>query len=84
MARIWILNDLFVAPAARRGGVGRAMLTEAAQFGRRMGSARLILSTARTNGPAQRLYESMGWQRDEVFYDTPSRCRLACPPGGPY
>jgi ribosomal protein S18 acetylase RimI-like enzyme len=69
MARTWILNDLFVMPDARRGGVGRALMDEAVHFGRRMGAARLILSTARTNEPAQRLYESMGWKRDEMFYE---------------
>jgi ribosomal protein S18 acetylase RimI-like enzyme len=69
MARIWILNDLFVAPDARRGGVGKALLAEAARFGRQSGAARLVLSTARTNSSAQRLYESMGWQRDEMFYE---------------
>ena len=26
------------------------------------------LTTAKTNLPAQALYESMGWIRDEVFY----------------
>ena len=26
------------------------------------------LATARTNFPAQRLYETMGWRRDEVFH----------------
>jgi ribosomal protein S18 acetylase RimI-like enzyme len=69
MTRIWILNDLFVTPNARRGGVGKALLAEAARFGRQSGAARLVLSTARTNASAQRLYESMGWQRDEMFFE---------------
>jgi ribosomal protein S18 acetylase RimI-like enzyme len=34
MARIFILNDLFVAPEARRFGVGSALLRKAAEFGR--------------------------------------------------
>lgn len=69
MARIWILNDLYVSTEARRGGAGRALLDAAARFGRQTGAARLVLSTARSNAPAQRLYESMGWQRDEMFYE---------------
>jgi GNAT superfamily N-acetyltransferase len=69
MARIWILNDLFVLPGARRAGVGRALLAGAARFGRATGAARLVLSTARANTSAQQLYESMGWQRDEMFYE---------------
>src|SRR6266849_8925142 len=37
MARIFILNDLFVAPEARRRGAGSALLQAAAQYGRRIG-----------------------------------------------
>lgn len=66
-ARTYILNDLFVAPEARRTGVGALLLNEAARFGRAAGAARLSLSTALANTPAQGLYESLGWKRDEVF-----------------
>lgn len=65
--RIFILNDLFVDPAARRSGVGRALLQAAADFGRKAGAARLTLSTAHTNTSAQALYEAAGWLRDEGF-----------------
>jgi ribosomal protein S18 acetylase RimI-like enzyme len=65
--RIFILNDLFVDPATRRSGVGRALLEAAADFGRSAGAARLTLSTAHTNTSAQSLYEASGWLRDEVF-----------------
>jgi ribosomal protein S18 acetylase RimI-like enzyme len=68
-ARIWILNDLFVASEARLSGIGKALLLEAARFGQLTGAARLVLSTARTNESAQKLYESLGWQRDEMFYE---------------
>lgn len=67
--RVYILNDLFVAPEARRGAVGRGLLEAAAQFGRAQGALRLSLSTARTNGAAQALYEANGWVRDEQYYD---------------
>ena len=65
--RIFILNDLFVDPVARRSGVGRALLQAAADFGRGAGAVRLTLSTAHTNTSAQSLYEANGWLRDEVF-----------------
>ncbi len=65
--RIYILNDLFVAHLARRRNTGRALLQAAAEFGRQEGAARLMLSTALDNSPAQALYESAGWQRDKVF-----------------
>ena len=71
--RIFILNDLFVDPGARRSGVGQQLLEAAAEFGRSAGAARLTLSTAHTNATAQSLYEAQGWRRDEVFrsYDLP-------------
>jgi ribosomal protein S18 acetylase RimI-like enzyme len=65
--RIWILNDLFVAPDARRSGVARGLMDAARQHGVRTGARRLVLSTAHTNGAAQRLYESLGYVRDEQF-----------------
>jgi ribosomal protein S18 acetylase RimI-like enzyme len=67
--RIYVLNDLFVAPQARRGAVGRKLLEAAAQFGREQGALRLSLSTARSNAAAQALYEAGGWARDEQYYD---------------
>jgi ribosomal protein S18 acetylase RimI-like enzyme len=66
-ARIFVLYDLFVDPGVRRGGVGRALMRAARDFGRSAGAARLDLTTARTNTRAQALYESEGWQRDDVF-----------------
>jgi len=68
MARIFILNDLFVAPEARGLGVGSALLAAAAEYARRLGAIRLVLSTEVTNRTAQSVYEGGGWQRDEVFY----------------
>ncbi len=66
-ARTYILNDLFVIPEARRTGVAALLLNEAARFARADGAARLSLSTALANIPAQKLYESLGWKRDEAF-----------------
>lgn len=68
-ARTFVLYDLFVDPAARRGGVGRRLMEAAAQEARCRGAVSLVLSTARTNRSAQRLYESLGWVRDEDFYE---------------
>jgi GNAT superfamily N-acetyltransferase len=67
MAPIFILNDLFVAPEARRRGAGSALLQAAAEYGRRTGALRLVLSTEVTNTSAQSVYERMGWTRDTVF-----------------
>lgn len=67
MVRTYLLNDLFVAPQARRRGVAAALLHEATAHARALGAASLSLSTALDNGPAQTLYESLGWQRDHEF-----------------
>jgi ribosomal protein S18 acetylase RimI-like enzyme len=66
--RVYVLNDLFVDPAARRGNVARGLMHAAAEFARGKGALRLSLSTAKTNERAQALYQSEGWVRDEQFY----------------
>ncbi|HWA56124.1 MAG TPA: GNAT family N-acetyltransferase [Gemmatimonadales bacterium] len=65
--RLWLLNDLFVAPEGRGQGVARALLRVAEQYARSTGACGLELATAHTNTPAQRLYESLGWQLDRTF-----------------
>ena len=67
LQRLWILNDLFVRSDVRRGGVGRALLERARQHAVETGTKGLVLSTAVTNKPAQTLYESAGWRRDDEF-----------------
>jgi ribosomal protein S18 acetylase RimI-like enzyme len=66
--RTWVLYDLFVTPSARGTGAGRALMEAAEAHGRETGAARLELQTAKTNRIGQSLYESCGWERDELFY----------------
>ena len=73
-ARLWILNDLFVASDARRSGVARALLDAAAQFARDDGAAGLMLETGRDNASARALYRAAGWQEDtSQWYSLPLR-----------
>lgn len=65
--RLWILNDLFVAAAARKQGVGEALLERAKQFAVETKAKGLVLQTAADN-PARKLYKRLGWKRDEGFY----------------
>ena len=67
-ARTFVLYDLFVAPAARGTGAGRALMEVAEAHCRDAGAARMELETAKTNRIGQSLYESCGWKRDELFY----------------
>ena len=65
---LWLLNDLFVVPEARKQGVAEALMKHAEQFANETGSRGLFLRTATDNFPAQQLYEKCGWVRDEQFY----------------
>lgn len=67
-AKIGVLYDLFVVESARKLGAGRALMLAAHEYAKENGMARLDLTTAKDNVTAQALYESLGWERDEVFY----------------
>jgi ribosomal protein S18 acetylase RimI-like enzyme len=68
MEKLIYLYDLFVAPQARRQGAARALMDAARQYAVSCGAGRLQLETAVTNHPGQKLYEDLGWERDEEFY----------------
>ena len=61
-ARVWVLNDLYVDPAARGRGVARALLQAASDFALDDGAIRLELETTADNIGAQALYHATGWE----------------------
>ncbi|MCI0556444.1 MAG: GNAT family N-acetyltransferase [Anaerolineae bacterium] len=65
---LWLLNDLYVDPSARKQGVGERLMKHAEQFAQETGSRGLFLRTATDNYPAQQLYEKCGWVKDDKFY----------------
>lgn len=69
MARLWLLNDLFVREDARGQGVGAALLDAAREYAASTGACELILETANDN-PARRLYERKGYRHvtEYAFY----------------
>lgn len=67
MRRLWVLNDLFVRPEARRSGVARALMEAARAHARRTGAVALTLATEKDNLSAKRLYEALGYRRDDAF-----------------
>ena len=71
-ARVWVLNDLFVANDARRRGVANALIDAATTFARNDGAIRLELETTSDNASAQALYRAAGWQ----LFDETLRFRL--------
>jgi GNAT superfamily N-acetyltransferase len=62
-----LLNDLFVAEAARGAGVGLALIEASRAVARERGSATLTWQTALDNRTAQRLYERTGADRSAWF-----------------
>lgn len=68
MERLWVLNDLFVLPELRGQGVGEALIEQAAALSRSMGAKGLALETGVTNEGAQRLYERLGFVREDDVY----------------
>ena len=58
--RILYIVDLWVDPAARRGGVGRALMGEAAARCRAKGGRALIWSVFAPNKLAAAFYEGLG------------------------
>lgn len=61
MARLFLLNDLFVDAAARGAGLGAALLERARQHAQEEGACELMLETGNDN-PARRLYERSGYE----------------------
>ena len=68
LTRQWILSDLYVVSGARKHGVGDALMNRARHFAEETQADGLMLETATDNHTAQRLYERLGWKRDEEFY----------------
>ncbi len=61
--RVWLLNDLYVAPEARRQGVARALMNAARDFGVETGAKGVALETGIDNTQAQALYEDLGYEK---------------------
>ena len=62
-ARVGVLNDLFVVPASRGSGTGRALIERGRQLCRERGAERFVWETAPDNAVAQRLYDGIGAQK---------------------
>lgn len=65
------LQDLFVAPEARGGGHGAALIDYVAQEARAAGSTRLYWLTHETNSTARRLYDAVAQRSGFIQYRKP-------------
>jgi GNAT superfamily N-acetyltransferase len=64
-ARIGVMNDLFVASAARGTGAAEALIHACVDECRQHGAEQLTWQTARDNARAQRVYDRVGATRSE-------------------
>jgi ribosomal protein S18 acetylase RimI-like enzyme len=64
-ARTGVMNDLYVAPAARGQGAADALIAACLERCREHGAASLGWQTAKDNRRAQALYERVGAKRSE-------------------
>jgi GNAT superfamily N-acetyltransferase len=64
-ARVGIMNDLYVAPAARGTGAADKLIQACTQECRLHGATSLDWQTAKDNARAQRVYERVGATRAE-------------------
>ncbi|MDF3821600.1 GNAT family N-acetyltransferase [Leptospira sp. 96542] len=67
MKRSYILNDLFVRPEHRKKHIAKQLIAEAKEYVRFMDGKGLELSTAKDNDPAQSLYKSENFHKEEDF-----------------
>ncbi len=80
------LLTLAVLPAARRKGVGRALLSQVARASHDLGAVRLFLEVSATNTAARSLYERSGFvevARRRRYYADGSDALVMAAPLGP-
>jgi ribosomal protein S18 acetylase RimI-like enzyme len=65
------LEELYVAPARRGQGLGRALLEAAMETARQQGAVRMELGTSEDDTAARALYESAGFSNREGKPDGP-------------
>jgi GNAT superfamily N-acetyltransferase len=68
LARVFVLNDLFVSESGRRKGVASKLLLAVEAYAWSLGAARVTLNVTRDNKPGQALYEALGWSQDVQFF----------------
>ena len=65
---ILVLYDIFVLPEFRNRNIGTSLLNHCLSFAKLRGASRIDLETSYDNTGAQKLYESLGYEKDNEFY----------------
>ncbi|MDQ3019579.1 MAG: GNAT family N-acetyltransferase [Bacteroidota bacterium] len=69
MKKQWILNDLFIHEDHRKEGIAEALINESKKFAKKTNAKGIILETHKTNADAQRLYDKIGFIKDDEHFN---------------
>ena len=67
LGRTWLLNDLYVRSDYRNLGVATLLIKKVIEFSKVTNRKKIFLSTATDNLVAQKLYEKIGFSRDDFY-----------------
>ena len=62
------LNDLFVKSEYRKKGIAEKLINKTFDLAKKNGAIRVDLGTAKDNYTAQKLYERIGFVKDEEYF----------------
>lgn len=65
----WVLDDLYVTPEIRGGGVGRALISHVSDYAHSHGGGRIRWITAENNTRARQLYDTLSTKTNWVVYE---------------
>ncbi|RNF41209.1 GNAT family N-acetyltransferase [Planococcus salinus] len=68
LQRAYILNDLYVDQNFRQQGIGRRLIERCYEYCKEKEARYLTLETAKDNKKAQKLYEQMGMEQEEMLH----------------
>ncbi|KGT47084.1 MULTISPECIES: GNAT family N-acetyltransferase [Acinetobacter] len=63
----YVLDDVYISPPYRRYGAAKQLIDTAILFAKQENTLRISLETQKNNFQSHKLYESMGFMRDEEF-----------------
>lgn len=63
----WVLNDLFIHQDFRKFGIATQLIEKSLEIGKNSGAAWVSLQTAIDNYNAQKLYEKVGFVKDNHY-----------------
>ena len=67
MGKLWLLNDLYVLPDYRGGGIGKLLLGAAKELARQTNSVGVMLETEKDNMIGNHLYPQAGFHLETDF-----------------